>query len=300
MIKTTILWISIVLLLSSCQQNPNTTKKDIDSIETKSTVSPHQKQRNKGEVVIHFWDDFNFQDDSLAVSPEYGEQQFVNFINLFPSTDSESITKAIRLLIDKSAIKTHIRIYFEELLRRYLYDVNSPFYNESYYVLALEELIRSDHIPHTSKIKYNTLLKIANQNKVGSKAADFTFFTNGKKHTLYDLQKEYTILFFYEPTCSSCKESIELLRNNSQFNLALEQKAIMLAVYPDGNKEIWENNNIKLPTSWVNAIDLDQSILKKGLYDLKASPTIYLVDKNKNVILKDTSIDQLLYYFNNL
>lgn len=295
--------IASILIFSGCQHDKNNTKtstQDIDSIQKNTSVVQNQVQTQASEAVIHFWDNLNFHDEKLAISPEYGEQNFVNFINLFPSTDDESISKGIHSLIHKSSVSSKVRLYYEELLNRYLYDVNSPFYNESYYIIALKVLIASEDVTQTHKTKYNTLLKIANQNRVGTKATDFTFYANGKTQTLYNLQKDFIILFFYEPTCSSCKESIAILRNSDKINLALNDKAMILALYPDGNKDIWEKNSSNIPSTWTNGIDLEQKILKKGLYDLKASPTIYLIDKSKNVILKDTSIDQILHYFNSL
>lgn len=291
---------SILILLSSCQQK-NTSKKEsntnLDSAAVQEPVDPSPQQINLNHTIIHFWDDFNFQNDSLAVSPEYGEQHLVDFIHLFPSTNEENIATGLQSLFKKSSNKPHIQKYFEDLLRRYLYDVNSPFYNESYYIIVLKTFIDSDVITNDAKARYRILLKIANQNKVGDKATNFTFLSNGKMQSLYELKRDYIILFFYEPGCSSCKENINILRNNSQFDALLEYKATMLAIYPDGNKEIWKENDLNIPSSWTNGIDLDKVILKKRLYDLKASPTIYLLDNEKTVLLKDTNIYQLLEYF---
>lgn len=298
--KIAIFWGVICFLSSSCSQHnqnqaDNSSKKD--SIVSDNTVQAQQEVTNINNVLVHYWDNFNFQNDSLATSAPYGEQHFVDFINLFPAASKESIAEAINVLIQKSSIKAHTRKYFEELLKRYLYDVNSPFYNENFYTIALETLIHSNHIPEDSKTKYEVLLKIANKNKIGDKAADFTFYTNGKTTKLYDLKKQYVVLFFYEPTCNSCKEAIRLLESNAQFNSILQEKATLLAIYPDGDKNIWTQHASNIPSTWINGIDLDKKILKNGLYDLKASPTIYLLDKDKKVLLKDTDVAQLLNFF---
>lgn len=80
----------------------------------------------------------------------------------------------------------------------------------------------------------------------------------------------------------------------------LNSKIKMLALYADGNKEIWENYRKNIPSSWINAVDLQQEIIKQGLYDLKASPTIYLLDEKKRVLLKDTDLNELLNYLNRI
>ncbi|MNP83768.1 hypothetical protein D3C76_1828110 [compost metagenome] len=48
---------------------------------------------------------------------------------------------------------------------------------------------------------------------------------------------------------------------------------------------------------WINGFDTDSKILSFNLYDLKASPTIYLLDENKKVILKDTYLQPVIQYF---
>jgi hypothetical protein len=39
------------------------------------------------------------------------------------------------------------------------------------------------------------------------------------------------------------------------------------------------------------------TITQKKLYDIRAIPTLYLFDKEKNVILKDTSIEAIENFF---
>lgn len=285
-----------VLFLSGCVQNTNNTSEKnaeikSDTIKTKAQVQPIN------DKLIHFWDDFNFQDENVATSAEYGEQHLVDFINLFPHANKDVIAESTRALIQKSSSNPNIRNYFEELLRRYLYDVNSPFYNEEQYIVVLETLINCDLIPSDSKTRYNTLLKIATKNQVGEKAENFSFYANGKTLNLYDINTEFTILFFYEPTCNSCLQTIELLKHDTYFNSLIKEKALMLAIYPDGDKDIWETSFQNIPSTWTNGIDLSKKILHNGLYDLKASPTIYLLDHEKKVLLKDTNFLQLLDFF---
>ena len=43
----------------------------------------------------------------------------------------------------------------------------------------------------------------------------------------------------------------------------------------------------------INSYDAGQSIVTRELYDLKASPTLYLLDKDKRVILKDVTVEEI-------
>ena len=51
---------------------------------------------------------------------------------------------------------------------------------------------------------------------------------------------------------------------------------------------------------WIDAYDAEQTILNQNLYDLKAIPTLYLLDKDKKVLLKDASVGQIEVYLHGL
>lgn len=109
------------------------------------------------------------------------------------------------------------------------------------------------------------------------------------------------MLFFYEPGCSSCEEAIAEMKSNPGLNSVIENGGLkILAIYPDGNEEIWEDYQNQIPNNWINAIDKDQVIVTKNLYMIKATPTIYLLDKHKKVILKDSYLPQVYGYFQSL
>lgn len=278
--------------MQSCQSPASSTKAE-DTIETGAAEASNQKDTKNN--ILYYWDNFDFSDFHHASKPEIGEQHFVDFINLFPNANHDTIKQGIDSLIAKSSPNPQLQEYFQELLNRYLYDVNSPFYNESYYILALESLSSSKYVKESDKIRYHTLLNIASRNKVGELATDFTFYSQ-ENHTLHSLKAKYLVLFFYVPDCQSCQENLKILKENPQIKSILDDKALTLAIYADGNKEIWQDYAGNIPKEWINGIDLNQQILKQGLYDLKASPTIYLLDKDKKVLLKDTNLHDLLRY----
>ena len=70
----------------------------------------------------------------------------------------------------------------------------------------------------------------------------------------------------------------------------------ILSVYPDEDKEEWERHLSDFPKEWINGYDKKLMIKEKNLYDLKAIPTLYLLDKNKKVLLKDAVVGQIEQY----
>ena len=62
----------------------------------------------------------------------------------------------------------------------------------------------------------------------------------------------------------------------------------VLAIYTEGNLDVWKTTISELPKEWIVGTDREE-IKQRCLYDLKAMPSLYLLDGDKKVILKDVS-----------
>ena len=71
----------------------------------------------------------------------------------------------------------------------------------------------------------------------------------------------------------------------------------ILTVYPDADIDEWRSHLPQMPAIWIHSYDKETTITKQKLYDIKAIPTLYLLDKDKKVILKDTSIEAIEAFF---
>ena len=66
----------------------------------------------------------------------------------------------------------------------------------------------------------------------------------------------------------------------------------MLAVYSGDDRDLWERDAAVLPAEWT--VGYESGWLQDtGAYVLRAMPTLYLLDRNKQVILKDVQPHQL-------
>ena len=79
-----------------------------------------------------------------------------------------------------------------------------------------------------------------------------------------------------------------------------DKQLVILAVYPDEDIVAWREHTADFPKEWLNGYDKDQMINQEELYDLRAIPSFYLLDKDKRVILKDVPVEQIEVYYNSL
>jgi len=255
-------------------------------------------------LVMHFWDRFDFTDRELIDRPEITEQAFVDYINILNYVPGKTADASFLNTLDKAEADTAVFVHFATLFEKYFYDPNSPFRNEEYYLPVLQELVQSPLLPQANLERYEFQLEMAMKNRIGQKATDITYtLASGQSFALHDLKSEYTLLMFSNPGCPTCEAVMEQLSRSKALNEALSLNSptrVMLTIltfYLYNDLDEWNSHLPGMPVKWVHAYDKEMKVLNHRLYDIKAIPTLYLLDKEKKVILKDTSLEAIEVFF---
>jgi PiT family inorganic phosphate transporter len=249
-------------------------------------------------LMEHYWDKFNFKDTTLINKPKISEQAFADFIHIILQVPSKTADKGIHILMDKTEASSKMCQFFLELSEKYLYDPNSPFRNETLYDAFLKSALASKALDDAHKIRPRKQYDLAQKNKLGHKATDFRFtLKNGSSSKLYAVKADLLLLYFFNPECTDCKTVREKIMGSvTMQDLIARNKLTILAVYPDEDLTAWKKHYAELPSRWINAYDKGTVIKSKELYDLKAIPTLYLLDKEKRVLLKDARFEEVEKY----
>ncbi len=254
---------------------------------------------------MNFWENFDFSDTTIVQQSSLTEQAFVQFISVFDFIPMQNVQNAIDKTLAEASTKDKtgkMYAHFIELYHKYFYDPGSPIRNDEYYIpvatYLLQDSISDIAAKERAKFELNLMLK----NRIDSPATDFKFVdAKGKTHSLYGVQAEYTMLYFYNADCHACKEVTAYINTSTVFNTWINLGRIhVVAVYPDADVDLWRKQLPTMPTHWLVGYDQNTTIYNQQLYDLKAIPTIYLLDKQKNVILKDVEVTHLEEYLNYL
>lgn len=228
-------------------------------------TTPEQKAEF---VATHYWDNFDFADTTLISRAEITEQAFADFVNILPNLPQQFIDKGVATMLNRASADSAMYAKFVELSEKYLYDPNSPFRNEEVYIVVLRNIVANTKLDDIYKVRARFQLELAMKNRIGNKATDFTYTTQkGGKATLHQATGDPLMLFFFRPDCETCKEVKAYVKGKG-----IDKRVKILFVNPDIDTHI------------------------DTIYDLRASPTLYLLDKEKRVILKDASIEQIEQY----
>lgn len=249
-------------------------------------------------LVRHYWENVDFADTTYLDHREVMEQAWVDYIDIMKLVPEETAISAIKQMYKDAGKKKKVFFFFTDLAEKYLYDPNSPMRNEELYIPVLDAMLESTVLDDTEKILPKGRRNLAEQNRLGRQAEDFTYtLVSGKSGTLYGVKANYTLLFINNPGCHACEEGIKELKQAPAINKEFEAGNLkILSVYPDEDKEEWERHLSDFPKEWINGYDKKLMIKEKNLYDLKAIPTLYLLDKDKKVLLKDAAVGQIEQY----
>lgn len=274
-----------------------------------------EKERAEYQV-LHWWDRITdpsreYPCDTVlvsGVSKDDLEQKFANWTSILCMVDFSAACRSVNRLYEKAYIcekadtSSNVFETFEDLVYKYLFDPNSPLRNEDFYAVYADRMASSDLVEPVMQDKYRREADLSSLNRVGTKAADFRFSDKmGRIRTLYSIDSELTLVFFSNPGCTACKEIIDVLNNNPRISgLIADGTMSVLNIYIDEDLEAWRSYMPIYPDNWYNGFDPDLVIRGDRLYNVRAIPSLYLLDREKTVLMKDAPENRVFEYLNSL
>ena len=245
----------------------------------------------------HFFDFINFEDSALKNSIFFGGKaiEYVFYLNVSDDFQVQNglYKMAINEVMQKVGENDEVK---SEILTSLMYAL------EQYENLKLVGFVIDNFyskLPATYKdeiliAEMESKIKLA----IGNKAPEITWEEKGVQKKLSTLNVsgiENYILVFWSTTCSHCLNEIPKLYEFSKNNVAIHVVAVAL----EDNKTDFEQYVSKL-TSWTTILGLkkwENEMARE--YKINATPTYFILDKDKIIIAKPEHFEDLKAYFEN-
>lgn len=257
-----------------------------------------------------FWDAFTdttrlYTCDSLTVNGvprDDVEYQMGMFATLLQQVDPAPSVRAMARLydrIDRFARKYPSSNVFDvlaELTRKYFYDPNSPLRDEQLYLPFVQRLGESDLVDSGLRTGYAWEARMCALNLPGTPAADFSFIdTEGRLRTLYGIKADRMLLIFGNPGCAACVDLMEQMTSDPDICALIQAGSLKVVdVYIDEEIDDWKAHKAEYPSVWINGYDHLGRIRGDLIYNVRAIPSLYLLDRNKVVLAKDAPVERVL------
>lgn len=254
----------------------------------------------------HFWDGVNFYDDRLARTPFFEGRVDKYFEQLvYPSADS--VIMEMDYMLSFASLSPEMeKFLLLKFVNRYL---NQKYmWEDAVFVHLFEKYFSQKTYPWLTEQGKKIITDRAYSlmaNIMGRPAADISLpDTAGKTINLYDVKGEYTIVAIWDPKCGHCKEVIPSI--DSAYHAkwkAMGMKLFGMAKETDGTKKDWLSfiRDYELD-NWTHVYyskEDDAARINAGipgysqLYDVQSFPTLYLLDKDKRIIAKKLTLEQI-------
>ena len=216
----------------------------------------------------HFWDRVETVSGIDSLSLEQAVGTWTSLLITCPREVGEKAVPALVSRLEKLPAADAAPLL--DRVERYLYDPNSPVRDEDLYGVLSLALSTSKATPDSLRTHYAYLAEKCALNAVGTKAKDFLFTDGGRIRSLYSVEAEKLLLVFGNPECTACRELHEALAQMD----GIRDIVTILEINPD------EDSVAKMETD--------------KFYHIRAIPSMYLLDADKTVLLKDVPVERIL------
>ncbi len=248
----------------------------------------------------HYWDGVNFWDGRLAYTPFFEEKLDKYFAQLvIPHPDS--VIKEIDRMLGFASINEEMnRFLLVKFVNRYL---NQKYmWEDAVFVHLFEKYFSQKTYSWLNEAGKKTITERAYSlmaNILGTPASDIELpDSSNTPVSLYALQA------FWDPTCRHCKEVLPRLDSFYQAKWKTDGvKIYAVAKETEGTKTDWlrfiRDNKLGEWSHVYYSKEADKSRTDNGipgysqLYDVQSFPTLYLLDKDKRIIAKKLTYQQL-------
>ncbi len=252
----------------------------------------------------HYWDGLSFADDRLVRTPFF-EPRLEKYFRDLVAPQPDSLIKEIdRMLLYARSAKEMYKFLMVHFVQAYI----NPKYmgHDAVFVHLFEKFINTGMTPFFTEQYREFAERRAYSlmaNLIGKQAAELDMVdTLNRPLPLYSVKSEFTVICFWDPSCSHCKEVVPKV--DSIFNAKWKNQGVeVYGVKVTGSREDWvkfiSDNHI---TGWKHVYQptarQEQEIREKRpgykqLYDVYQTPILYLLDKDKRIIAKKLSYLQI-------
>jgi peroxiredoxin len=271
---------------------------------SKKPVTKADSVENYNYYKSHYWDGISFMDDRIIRTPFFLPRLEKYFSEVLPPVADSIIKEADYMLL---LARSNTGMY--QFLLNWLTDeyINPKYMGLDAVFVHLFNKYHSKGVSTWLNEKQQSTISnrayMLMSNLIGEKAADLTLVdSNGKTSSMYGLKADYTVLVFWDPTCGHCRE--EVPRLDSFYQKKWKHNGVkMFGVLTENETAKWREFIVeKNLRGWAHVYQTEKNRNDeiannrpgfRQLYDVTQTPTLYLLDRDKRIIAKKLSPEQM-------
>lgn len=269
---------------------------DIDIPKYADLPEEDKKQKQYEYYRAHYFDNFDLN-DPRAMRSGIIHNKIDFFINklTYPQPDSQSV--AIDYLLQKmdknpEAFQYYLVYFLNDAAKSKRMGMDATYVHlvDMYYATGKATWADAEQVK-----KLTTQAENIRPTLIGKIAPDLTLWKeDGKMVTIHGVQSPYLVLFFWDPECGHCKKATPFVVD---FYKQYKDKGVeVLSICTktgDDISECWSTVKERGMDIFVNTADQYLRSRYKSIYDVKTTPQIFILDKDKKILVKKIAGEDL-------
>lgn len=255
--------------------------------------------RNYNYNKDHFFDNIDLSDERLLRTPLLYARLNAFFTNVLiqsPDTINKEIDKLIKKCSGNYKVFQFVSVYLFNHFRE-----SEVMGHDAVMVKIADDIYlsgKADWVTKEFKDDLRKQIDLIRPNLIGKKAENIVMDSyKGIFVSLYDIEKDFTILYFWEPSCGHCQEATPKLK--AYYDKPKGYSLEIFAVCTTSDKAKWTKYIEDNKLTWINGWDPKRSSHFDYYYNIQSTPTVYILDKNKKIIAKKLGVEEIGPFIDN-
>lgn len=246
----------------------------------------------------HYFDNFKIDDEGLLRSPIY-HGKILDYLENVTAPDPDSIIKSVdKLLIQAENNPVVFRYLLVTLSNHYEQSkklgIDKVFVHlaENYYLNGKADWVNDELLSKMRK-RTNELKPIL----LGKPAPPLQILdTSLNKFDIKSLDSKFTVLYFYDPDCGHCKKTIPVLVDAYPELKSKGAEVVAVSITTEIDK--WKKFIKEYKLTCINGADPYVKSNFRYEYDIRTTPTIFVLDKAKKILAKGIAVEDITNIIN--
>ncbi|MFH2094841.1 MAG: TlpA disulfide reductase family protein [Bacteroidota bacterium] len=243
----------------------------------------------------HYFDYVDFNDTMLFYSNAL-TSKVIGFLKLFRDQSLPKHTEQAQFItgVDMLMTKLHREDAAYNFILEYLVKGFEKFqYDEVLEHIASHYKAAAVCEDEERRSQLEKTLDFYKKTAIGQKAPDILLKdSEGKDISMSSLENDIVLLMFWSTTCPHCHELLPQLKEF--YDKGADRKYEIFAVSIDQDVDVWKKFILENEYGWINVNESngwDNKVLND--YNIYATPTFLILDKNRNIIGKPVTMEEI-------
>ena len=242
-------------------------------------------QAKSDYLMEHFWDKMNFK-DKKAVDQNALNDAFSVYVAPMQWADETKVNESVNKLIANISKNPILSPEFVKAAEESLYGPRAYYWNDNLFLRFIDKVLHNKSIKKERKLRYDRLRSQISNTLRGTTPPEFDYVRTDGTKAHYHPNGVITLIEFGDPDCDDCRMARLKMESNVKFSQLVDKgKLNVLFIYPDP-EEGWQDKLKDYSSKW----HVGASEEVADLYDLRATPSIYVIDRDGHVAAKNIDI----------